>query len=52
MAVADTGGISFLDALHGRVEDILDNCTRCGDSPFFSHRGGRAERQVAFLGVR
>jgi heterodisulfide reductase subunit D len=31
MAVADTGGISFLDALHGRVEDILDNCTRCGD---------------------
>lgn len=27
-------------------------CTRCGDSPFFSHRGGRAERQVAFLGVR
>ena len=31
MAVADTGGISFLDALHGRVEDILDNCTRCGE---------------------
>jgi YfiH family protein len=26
-------------------------CTKCGDSPFFSHRGGRAERQVAFLGV-
>lgn len=26
-------------------------CTRCGDSPFFSHRGGRPERQVAFLGV-
>lgn len=27
-------------------------CTRCGDSPFFSHRGGRSERQVAFLGIR
>lgn len=26
-------------------------CTRCGDSPFFSHRGGRPERQVAFLGI-
>jgi Fe-S oxidoreductase len=31
MAVADTGGTSFLDALHGRVEDILGACTRCGD---------------------
>lgn len=28
------------------------HCTRCGDSPFFSHRGGRAERQVAVLGIR
>lgn len=27
------------------------HCTRCGDSPFFSHRGGSTERQVAFLGV-
>lgn len=27
-------------------------CTRCGDSPFFSHRGGCAERQIAVLGVR
>jgi YfiH family protein len=26
-------------------------CTKCGDSPFFSHRGGRPERQIAFLGV-
>jgi YfiH family protein len=26
-------------------------CTRCGDAPFFSHRGGRPERQIAFLGV-
>jgi heterodisulfide reductase subunit D len=31
MAVAESGRVSFLDALHGRVEDILDNCTRCGD---------------------
>ena len=27
-------------------------CTRCGNSPFFSHRGGDRERQVAFIGVR
>ncbi len=26
-------------------------CTRCGDSPFFSHRGGDGCRQVAFVGV-
>jgi YfiH family protein len=26
-------------------------CTRCGESPFFSHRGGCAERQVAVLGI-
>jgi polyphenol oxidase len=27
-------------------------CTRCGDSPFFSHRGGCHERQIAVLGIR
>jgi polyphenol oxidase len=27
-------------------------CTRCGQSPFYSHRGGCAERQVAVLGIR
>jgi YfiH family protein len=27
-------------------------CTKCGDSPFFSHRGGDAERHQAFLGMR
>lgn len=27
-------------------------CTRCGNSQFFSHRGGDRERQVAFIGVR
>ncbi len=27
-------------------------CTKCGGSPFFSHRSGRAERQVAVLGIR
>lgn len=30
---------------------ISTHCTRCGGSPFFSHRGGRAERQVAVLGI-
>lgn len=29
---------------------ISAHCTRCGDSPFFSHRAGCAERQVALLG--
>jgi hypothetical protein len=27
-------------------------CTRCGDSPFFSHRGGDPERHQSFLGIR
>ena len=27
-------------------------CTRCGESPFFSHRAGHAERQVALIGMR
>lgn len=27
-------------------------CTRCGESPFFSHRAGCAERQVGFLAIR
>jgi polyphenol oxidase len=26
-------------------------CTRCGDSPFFSHRGGCAERQMGVIAV-
>lgn len=29
-----------------------EHCTRCGDSPFFSHRGGCAQRQVGFLALR
>ncbi len=29
MAATESNGL-FLDALHGRVEDILDACTRCG----------------------
>lgn len=27
-------------------------CTRCGDSPFFSHRAGCVERQMGLLGIR
>lgn len=27
-------------------------CTRCGGSPFFSHRAGCSERQVGFIGIR
>jgi Fe-S oxidoreductase len=28
--MAETEAISFVDALHERVDDILDSCTRCG----------------------
>lgn len=28
--MAEPGGASFLDVLHGKVDDILDACTRCG----------------------
>ncbi len=31
---------------------ISEFCTRCGESPFFSHRGGCVERQVGFLAIR
>ncbi len=30
MALAEPGGTSFLDALRGRTDHILDACTRCG----------------------
>src|SRR3954470_20625557 len=30
MTPVQAGGISFLDALQGRVDGILDSCTRCG----------------------
>ena len=30
---------------------VSQHCTRCGSTPFFSHRGGRSERQVALLGL-
>ena len=42
-----------LDAgLDARHITASDHCTRCGDSPFFSHRGGDTGRQLAVLGVR
>jgi polyphenol oxidase len=31
---------------------VSSACTRCGESPFYSHRGGCAERQVAVLAIR
>jgi len=41
-------------ALGVKEEEITrsTHCTRCGDSPFFSHRRGEPERQVGFLGIR
>jgi len=45
-------------AARARQAGVLDEritssswCTRCGEGPFFSHRGGCAERQVAVLGI-
>jgi YfiH family protein len=38
----------------GLSEDRIscsDHCTRCGDSPFFSHRAGHRGRQVGAIGV-
>jgi YfiH family protein len=26
-------------------------CTKCGESPFFSHRGGHAQRHQSFIGI-
>jgi YfiH family protein len=31
---------------------VSEWCTLCGDSPFFSHRGGDTERFLAFAGIR
>ena len=31
---------------------VSEYCTRCGDSPFYSHRGGCIQRQVGFLALR
>lgn len=31
---------------------ISTHCTRCGEGDFFSHRGGRPERQMSFVGIR
>lgn len=31
---------------------VSAHCTRCGDSPFFSHRAGCRERQLGLVGVR
>ena len=31
---------------------VSGHCTRCTGSGLFSHRGGDAERQVGYLGVR
>jgi polyphenol oxidase len=31
---------------------VSAHCSRCGDTPFFSHRGGDAGRQMGLLGIR
>ncbi len=31
---------------------VSEHCTLCGSTRFFSHRGGRAERQAGVLGIR
>ena len=39
----------------GVIPDLITTstyCTRCGGSPFFSHRAGEAGRQVGVIGIR
>jgi polyphenol oxidase len=38
--------------VHAASISISAHCTRHGESPFYSHRGGCAERQIGVLGVR
>lgn len=38
--------------VHAARITVSGFCTRHGGSPFYSHRGGCAERQIAFLAVR
>lgn len=38
--------------VEGRRMSVSTWCTRCGDPPFFSHRGGDPERQAGFAGIR
>lgn len=52
----DLRGMAARRALRAGVSmdaiTISTFCTRCDESPFFSHRAGCVERQVGFIGVR
>jgi YfiH family protein len=38
--------------VHPERITVSVHCTRCGGSPFFSHRGGHAQRHQSFIGIR
>ena len=46
--LADRALASGADPAHVTISTF---CTRCADTPFFSHRGGDAGRQIAVLGI-
>jgi polyphenol oxidase len=64
LGLADAAAISHVDVRAALVHRALACgvsvgrtsvstwCTRHGDTPFFSHRGGCPERQIAVLGIR
>lgn len=64
LGLPEVSGRSHVDvrdviAVRARAAGVLPGritqsgwCTRHGDSPFYSHRGGSPERQVAVLGIR
>lgn len=50
LRVVLAGRARELGIAHARTT-TSEHCTRCTASPLFSHRGGDAHRQAAFLGV-
>jgi YfiH family protein len=48
-ALAERALAAGVDAAHVTVSTY---CSRCNESPFFSHRGGDPERHQSFLGMR
>jgi polyphenol oxidase len=48
---AALAGRALARGMEAEHVSVSAHCTRCGDSPFYSHRAGCRERQLALLGV-